>query len=238
MDNLIIGNGEIGKSISEIVKPHHNVIIKDIDALEINHSIDYMHVCIRYSKDFVGIIKKYEEQYSPKFIIIHSTIAVGTMNKFENLKYYHAPVMGRHSKLPYIIQNTPMFLSGAENNQEVCSYLKGCGIEVNYVGTKYETTELAKLLCLLRYGIDIDLAKRQDELCKKYNVDYNKAVVDFEIIRNAACQLGGYGQMIRPVMQPPQDKIGGHCVLPALEMLENESILKETIQSILSWNGK
>jgi len=54
-----------------------------------------MHICIPYSDDFIGIVKRYNEVYKPKLIIIHSTLKVGTTIKLVNDKVpcVHSPII-------------------------------------------------------------------------------------------------------------------------------------------------
>lgn len=51
---LVIGLGEIGKPLLEIVRGVHNAFGLDIQQEEIREEIDIVHICFPYSKDFVS----------------------------------------------------------------------------------------------------------------------------------------------------------------------------------------
>jgi len=232
---LIIGNGEIGRIVGHALSSNYDVEFKDIEEKTISKTIYAMHVAIRYTDDFVNIVKQYDELYKPKYVIIHSTVPVGTMRKFNTGRYYHAPVIGRHIPLMDKFKQITLYISGVENN-EVYDYLQGCGIRLRPVVENYETTELAKLLCLARFAVNIDFAKRQKQLCDKYGVSYELAVKEFEYNHNDCCEKLGYGHLKRPLLDYVEGPIGGHCTIPALEMLKEETDVKEVVEKILFRN--
>jgi acetyltransferase-like isoleucine patch superfamily enzyme len=91
-----------------------------------------------------------------------------------------------------------------------------------------ESAEAAKLMSLARYGLFISFAREQDEILKKYGVTYEDAVIDWEVSYNEGLLLEGRTDYVRPLITPPRGKIGGHCVVPAMEKVARESNIIKT----------
>ena len=83
------------------------------------------------------------------------------------------------------------------------------------------TTELGKMLSTTYYGLCIAWHGEVQDLCKKYNVPFREAMSRFNETYNEGYSVLGKNNVIRPVLYPPNSKIGGHCVIPNAELLEN-----------------
>ena len=77
---VVVGLGEVGKPLLEILVEHHNAIGVDITPpVEPIGKVDVLHVCYPFQiKDFVGETARYIELFKPTLTIINSTVAVGT----------------------------------------------------------------------------------------------------------------------------------------------------------------
>ena len=72
--DLVIGLGEIGKPLKEVLEQVYPVIGRDIDPVEIPGKIGVLHICYPYQvNDFVELTVNYIEQYQPAFTVVHST---------------------------------------------------------------------------------------------------------------------------------------------------------------------
>ena len=77
MRTLIIGGGEIGKSLLDVLdKQYECCVIDKGDEAHLDYEI--MHVCFPYSENFVEQVIQYQQLYHPKYTVIHSTVPVGT----------------------------------------------------------------------------------------------------------------------------------------------------------------
>lgn len=129
----ILGFGEIGKAIHELYlkKPPnamfamgkvHSLSIKDLDIDDGIQDCDYLHVCIPYSDNFVDQICECIEKETPKNVIIHSTVQVGTtrkiMEKSGLINICHAPVRGVHPNLREGLRTFPMYIGFDENRHD------------------------------------------------------------------------------------------------------------------------
>jgi hypothetical protein len=217
MKSLIIGNGEIGKSL-------HAVIGGDITGVTIKpDSYDIIHICFPYSKDFIDEVKRYQELFNPKYIVIHSTIPVGTSRKCGAI---HSPCVGVH---PYLEESFKTFTKylGGEQAGEVADYFRRCDIKV-YITDKPETTELMKILCTTKYGMDIEYTKEVKRQCDKFGVPFEMWTLWTNNYNQGYIKLG-QEQFVRPNLIPNMQKISGHCVMPNTELLETKftKFLKE-----------
>jgi hypothetical protein len=218
MKTLIIGKGEIGNALFEVLSPVYET--QAIDKLgkhgKAVGDFEIIHICFPYSKKFNKEVRKYQKLYKPKFTVIHSTVPVGTSNK---LNACHSPVIGRH---PFLIKSLKTFIKfvGGKDVDEVADYFRKAGIRVQLC-RKSETTELAKLASTLYYSLCIEYAKEVEKLCQKYKVPYSEAYILWNMAYNE-----GYSKMgesvIRPILQPIQRKIGGHCLIPNLDLLDSK----------------
>lgn len=92
----VIGVGEVGNAIAEILSAKFAVYKKDISFNEIeNNKIAFLHICFPFNENFVSLVVKEINLYKPKLTIIHSTIAVGTIRKIfkkTKLPIVHSPI--------------------------------------------------------------------------------------------------------------------------------------------------
>ena len=77
--NLVIGLGEIGRPLMEVLRKAHRVEGIDLPPRDVAGPIDLMHVCYPGDiSDFAGETAKYVRRYKPSIVVIHSTVPVGT----------------------------------------------------------------------------------------------------------------------------------------------------------------
>src|SRR3990167_2245655 len=210
MDSLIIGNGQVGGSLWRII----GGAIMDKEGFE--GTFDIIHICFGYSKDFEKEVRKYQRKYKPKYTVIHSTVPVGTSRK---LGAIHSPIRGVHPNMEQGIRTFVKFIGG-ENADEVADYFRRLGLRV-YLCRKSETTELLKLLDTAYYGWCIEFAKEVEMLCKRYKVPFAEVYTLANQTYNDGYKKLGYEEYQRPVLQPLQKRIGGHCILRNCDLLKS-----------------
>ena len=101
--SLIIGAGEVGKSLAAVLDPYYPIVLVDKKPVRIKEPVEIMHVCFGYSDTFVQNVNEYQERYKPKYTVIHSTVPVGTSLQCDAV---HSPIIGRH---PYLEESIKMF---------------------------------------------------------------------------------------------------------------------------------
>jgi hypothetical protein len=215
MKHLIIGFGEIGQAIFEVLELNKDnnisILDKTFESL-IDNEYDFIHICFPYNWRFIGECRKYKKKYKGLFVI-HSTVKLGTCKK---LGAVHSPVMGIHPYLFKSLMTFTKFFSG-DNAGKVAKEFEKCGVKV-FVLRHTKDTEAAKLWSTTYYGWLIVLNKELHEYCKKHDLDFGFINGVWNRIYN-----DGYRKLKKPYRKPilkyMDGKIGGHCVIPNAKIL-------------------
>ena len=223
MNSLIVGaKGEVGKAYAEILSPHFKVFgvdIKDEEEKEIP-KIDTMHVAIPgLLPDFVNITKEYVKKYKPSIIDILSTVLPGTCEKV-GPSCCHSTTRGMHPNLSSGIRNHIKFIGGKYADY-LSQYYAKAGIKcVTFRQAK--TSEAAHVLTLIQYGVDLMLADEKARLCREWGVDYLESIIKYEETGNKAWSKMDMKRLSRPILLPPNGKIGGHCVRQSAQLIPDD----------------
>lgn len=234
MRSLIIGMGEIGQAVYEVIKDYDNVFkydLSDGDLPESSNPIDILHICFPYSKDFRDEVKRYQMLLEPKHIIVYSTVPIGTCRAIHE-SVVHSPIEGRHPSLAESIKVAERWIGynlGAEGKFFV-DYFKMMGIDSATVA-KTEATELFKLRSTAKYGINLVWAQYEAALCKAYGIDYSD-LMEFDVSYNDLYERLDEPHAKRYILYPPDGRIGGHCVVPNAKLL-NEQYPNELLDKII-----
>jgi len=220
MKQLIVGFGDVGRGLYELLQPHYDVVARDKDA-ELKGKFDVMHVCFPYSSDFREQVIDYLAEYKPSLVIIHSTVAPGTtygLNESQLCEFVHSPIRGRHPSMARDIKTYTKYFSGS-CAEEAAKLFSNIGLRTHCF-EKSETTELGKLLSNIRWGLNLAFAQEQARMCKYYDVKYEDVVNEFEHSRNRGLKQLKRSKVVMPILYP--GVIGGHCVMPNVEILMQE----------------
>jgi 3-hydroxyisobutyrate dehydrogenase-like beta-hydroxyacid dehydrogenase len=227
----ILGYGEVGQAVAKFYKNPRlrerfggQAKIKDLERDDGLKGVEILNICIPWSDKFVEIAEKEIKKIKPKFTIIHSTVAPGTTKKLASIfggMVVHSPVRGIH---PFLYQGIKTFIKyiGADNKKAgkmAKKHLESLGIKAK-VFYPSATTELGKLLDTTYYGVVIAWHGEMKKICKKFGVDFGKTVTDFNQTYNEGYTKLGKKNVIRPVLYPPNGKIGGHCIAPNAKILK------------------
>ena len=230
--DIVIGLGEIGTALyklfskSFIVEGYDTnptLIPKNLKKNELLQ-IRFLHICIPYTKDFSSQILKLEKKFHPQGIIIHSTIKPSTtfhiQRKLEIPVIYSA-TRGVHKRMLKDLRRYTKFFAienNAPNKKWACTefvkLLKKSGVKTKQMSSPI-TLELGKIVCdTSYYGWLINFAQISKVIADREKVDYN----EMWLFSNEIHKFLGN----RPKMFP--GFIGGHCVIPNLELLDNDSL--------------
>ncbi|PIN76094.1 hypothetical protein COV17_03290 [Candidatus Woesearchaeota archaeon CG10_big_fil_rev_8_21_14_0_10_36_11] len=231
---LIVGFGEIGKSLFSVMneKKKYTILTKDVEEIELHEDIDVMHVCIPYFDHFVDVVSKYIAMYNPKLTIIHSTVQPGTTKKIftrTNALLVHSPVRGRHPHLEDGIKRFVKFIgpTSVEAGKRAKEHFEEWGITAEVLHSAINT-EVGKLLSTTYYAANIAFHQEMNRICIQFGADFKESVTRF----NQTCTMDIDHKIPRPVMFP--GVIGGHCLLPNIDILRKDvssSLLNEIIES-------
>lgn len=233
----IVGYGQIGSALNKIYKKYDfTTIIRD-PYCQYNDTVelcDIVNITIPFFSYDLFLTSLQELALNPKsIIIIHSTVAFGTINKlqdeFPDNKIIHSSVRGIHPNLMEGIQIFEKQLGISDkyfNDQELRKILTLHFISLNiktFISTSNES-ELAKILSTSIYGLLIALTEDIGKICDHHNLNFDMVYTKPQITYNEGYTKLGLIKFVRPVLSRianEQKVIGGHCVIPNSILLKN-----------------
>ncbi len=218
---LIIGNGEIGKSLKNVLSEHYSVTIRDKENIVDPHHYRVMHIAYPYSDSFIENTKNYIEIYNPELTVIHSTVKPGTVEKLGK-GVVHSPVNGRHPNLEDGIKKFVKIVAGNDifSVYEAVRFFNEAGISTR-VFANAKTSELAKVLCTSYYGWNLVFMKEVARVCELMGVPFQEVYTEWNTMYNEGYANMGEVRFLRPVLFPMSGEIGGHCVIPNCDLLDD-----------------
>ena len=214
MNSLIIGKGEVGKSLYSLLSKVYTCYIQDKDS-DYCGDIDVLHICFPYSKDFVGDVKDYIEIYRPNYTVIHSTVPVGTSTQ---CGAFYSPIRGKHPDLEKGLKTFVKYL--APRSTYLKKYFANTGIKVRLADLTNDL-EALKLFDTAQYGISIIVQKLIYRYCKDLALDFNIVYTDANKTYNEGYAVLGLKNVIRPILKHKEGKIGGHCVIQNCDLISS-----------------
>jgi UDP-glucose 6-dehydrogenase len=236
----ILGYGEVGQAIHKFYdETETEVYIADKRNNKLIKGLAILHVCIPYSNSFLKTILRMDSKYSPEFIVIHSTVKVGTtkyLNERLQRRVVHSPVMGIHPNLYEGIKTFKKFIGyeSMDTAYNVQKHFDSLGITSEIV-LDSRNTELGKLLDTTYYGLCISYHGYIADLCTKNGLDFNTVATDFNNTYNEGYAKLGMPYVNRPVLRAPEHHIGGHCIIPNAKILMKQFGINNILKSILKY---
>ena len=227
--DVVIGLGEIGLPIYKLISK--NFPVDGIDKLENlnkeksslkSHSVELIHICTPYSKNLYSIIKKFTKKYQPKAVVIHSTISPNTteiIQKKIDIPIIYSATRGVHKRMLTDLKRYTKFYSVYDwaphanlASKIFQKRMKTCNVKTKKISNPL-TLELSKIVVdTSYYGWLINYAQISKIISQKYKIDYDEMWSFSDEIHKFLKN--------RPKMFP--GFIGGHCVIPNLELIDNE----------------
>jgi UDP-N-acetyl-D-mannosaminuronate dehydrogenase len=211
---IIVGMGEVGRPLFEILSEVHACVGVDVEPVKIDRPCSILHICFPYQmKDFVGTTASYIEKYKPELTIINSTLGVGTTRKVqERVKspVVYSPVRGKHVKMVQDMLYYQKFVAGfdPQSAQKAAAHFSKAGFKVAEFRTP-EVGELSKLLETTWLGILIGWAQDVERLAGECGASY-------EEVNAFIKEISFLPSSVFP------GRIGGHCVMPNIEILRTK----------------
>lgn len=234
MNTVIIGLGEVGRAHFNLLKPHHDVLGLDIKSgwtvgfdgevpseEEMHSWADLVLIATPWLGDnFVPMVHDYVRRFAPKYINVLTSVPPGTCQQIEDetgIPTVHSTTRGLHPNLERGLLNITKHVGGS-CAVEVAEYYEKAGIDCE-VHRRAETTELAHLLLNIDYAVALAFADEKARICRQFGVDYIESVMDYTRTNNAGYAALDHSSKSRPVLTPPNGRIGGHCLVQNAEML-------------------
>ena len=228
-NHLIIGAGEIGTSFYNLLNDFAEVQIRDRDS-DITGQFDYIHLAFPATDrdTFVRQAQEYGALYQPHTIVVHSTVAPGTIREMGE-KAVHVPVRGKHPNLEKSIKTFRLYVGGNDpvRVKDVANILQQFVPDVFPLDPAQhppETTELLKILDTTYLGWTVLYEKEAKRICQRYGVDFEAVYTDANKTYNSGYSTLGDSQFVRPVLKHFPGKIGGHCVVPNCRLLPDSYV--------------
>lgn len=230
MTDIILGMGEIGETLFDLlVERNFECIGIDVDDSKcknysknsIIENPEFLHVCLPGElTGFEDITSNWIDNLKDlKAVLVHSTVIPGTtknIQKKSKVPILFSPIRGVHKRFSEDIKKYTKFISSDTEliDQSIKSDLEKRFHKIDWMSTT-KTAELAKILVdTTYYGWLINYAQITKMICEKEGVDFDEMwKFSDEIHEN----LGN-----RPKMYP--GIIGGHCVIPNLNLIEYENL--------------
>ena len=213
---VVIGLGEVGRPLRDLIaQTGADVLGVDAGPVEMPApgTVAVMHICIPFEiDDFVGQTAGYVDCLQPELTVINSTVGVGTtraVHERTGARIVHSPIRGKHARMFEELTYYDKFIGPIDAEAGILAkqHFESVGMTTRMLSSP-EASELAKLTETTYFGVLIAWAQEVERYCEAVGVDYDEVVAIYEQI--------GY---LPPVTFSP-GIIGGHCVMPNIEILK------------------
>lgn len=214
---VVIGLGEVGRPLCDLIA-QTGADVFGIDVARVDMpapgTVAVMHICIPFEiDDFVGQTARYVDRLRPELAVINSTVGVGTtraVHERTGARIVHSPIRGKHARMLEELTYYDKFIGpiDAEAGLLAKQHFESLGMTTRILSSP-EASELAKLTETTYFGLLVTWAQEVERYCDAVGVDYDEVVAIYEQI--------GY----LPPMKYFPGVIGGHCVMPNIEILKD-----------------
>ena len=218
-----MGLGEVGRPLAELLSGYYQVTCVDVEPLaKPQAKVDVLHICFPFEiKDFVGESARYIELFKPALTIINSTVAIGSTRQIAQCtgtRVVNSPVRGKHARMLAELRTYTKFVGALDpsSGEAAAAHFKKAGLNTKILSSP-EATELAKLTETSYFGLLIAWAQEIERYCDRAGQSFEEVNSFYEEI----------AYLPRTKFFP--GIIGGHCVMPNIEILskfDNSMLLK------------
>jgi UDP-N-acetyl-D-mannosaminuronate dehydrogenase len=220
---VVVGLGEVGRPLLQLLTGHYQVIGVDITLpSEPTGFVDILHICYPFEiKDFVSETARYIDLFKPKVTVINSTVGVGTTRVIAErtgAAVVNSPVRGKHARMLQELGKYTKFIGALDPaiGKYVAAHFEGAGVKTKVLPAP-EATEVAKLTETTYFGLMIAWAQEVERYCDQAGLSYEDVIGFYEEIS------------FFPSTKYFPGIIGGHCVLPNIKILrtfDDSSLLR------------
>jgi UDP-N-acetyl-D-mannosaminuronate dehydrogenase len=209
---IVAGMGEIGRPLLNILSRSFDCIGIDIDPVEIEPPVGVLHICYPYQiPRYVRTTADYIRRFQPELAIIHSTVPPGTTRQVQleasECLVAFSPVRGKHARMEHDMLHYKKFV--AAPRQEAVTAALGhffaAGLQTAIFSSP-EVAELAKLLETSYLGMLVAWAQEEERLAARFGGSFDE-------VNSFVGEIAFLPAHIFP------GEIGGHCVLPNIDLL-------------------
>lgn len=208
---VIVGLGEVGKPLLNILSRTYDCVGVDIQPVQLNRPCSILHICIPFQiQDFLGVAAAYIAKYKPRVTILNSTVAPGTTLALASLSgaaVAYSPVRGKHVKMETDMLRYKKFVGADDPGvvETVLKHFKGAGFKTDRFKSAH-IGEVSKLIETTWLGMLVAWAQEVERIAGHYGANYEDVNTFIEEIDFLPHIFPGY--------------IGGHCVMPNIAILQ------------------
>jgi UDP-N-acetyl-D-mannosaminuronate dehydrogenase len=212
MKSLIIGLGQVGGALRDVLADSYEVVTRDIAPNRNADGVECVHICYPYTDGFVETVTDYIREYSASLCIIHSTVVPGTTDRVQAATVCdvaYSPVRGRHGQMKTDLLRYTKFVGASTTRAfaKASCYLRNAGFTVR-ISPSARALELAKLLETTYSGLLIGWAQDMQRFCDKLDIDLADALALTDEVEYL------------PKHEFYPGHIGGQCIMANLDLLE------------------
>jgi UDP-N-acetyl-D-mannosaminuronate dehydrogenase len=211
----VIGLGEVGHPLLHILSRTFACEGIDLQPVEIHQPCSVLHICYPFQiAAFIATTAAYIDKYRPRLTIIHSTVAPGTLRAVEDATngaaVAYSPVRGKHARMESELLHYTKFVASSRPtvSQGAVEHLRAAGFKTDTFRTP-EIAELSKLLETTYLGILIAWAQEMERFAAQHSASAEEIKAFFQ-------EIDFLPSNIFP------GHIGGHCVMPNIEILRSQ----------------
>jgi len=211
---VVAGLGEVGSPLFHILSRTYECAGIDIEPVVIDAPVLALHICYPFQiPGFTAVTAEYIRRLRPGLTIVHSTVPPGTTREIGRIAgdcaIAFSPVRGKHIRMEQEMLRYRKFVAAPQTSamQAATDHLGQAGFCTATLPTP-ELAELAKLLETTYLGVLIAWAQEMERLAAQYEgsfSDVNRFIEEIDFLPSH----------IFP------GAIGGHCVLPNIELLRS-----------------
>lgn len=222
---IVAGLGEVGKPLFDLISKHHDTIGVDVAPVNVTGDVDVLHVCYPYQVgDFIGETARYINRFKPAMTVINSTVAIGTSRAVAErtgATVVNSPVRGKHARMFEDLRMYTKFIGALDtaSGDLASKHFESVGLKTRVLSSP-EATELAKLTETTYFGLMIAWAQEVERCCDRSKLSYDEVVSFYDEIP------------FFPRVKYFPGVIGGHCVMPNIQILGKytSSLILDAIQ--------
>jgi len=225
---LVIGMGEVGGALAEVLEHSGPVLRHDLEPIDFRQPIGVMHLCFPFKSQlqFNRAAVSYVRRFRPTLVIVHSTVLPGTTRMIASASgsdVAYSPVRGKHVRMQQDLLRYAKFVAAPDEivAAKAETYLQKAGMMTRRM-SRLEALELAKLAETSYFGVLIAFAQELKRCADRVEADYREVTDFFTEID------------FLPRVQYQPGFIGGHCVIPNFNLLlevEPSPLLKAVLDS-------
>jgi UDP-N-acetyl-D-mannosaminuronate dehydrogenase len=212
---VVVGLGEVGRPLLNILSRSFECAGVDLAPVDIHRPCSVLHICYPFQiRNFISITANYVARYDPRLTILHCTVAPGTTRELQDAigdkRLAYSPVRGKHVRMEADMIRYKKFVaaSSPEVAQEAATHLSNAGFQTSVFRTP-EIGELSKLVETTYLGLLVAWAQEVERFAAPYGASA-------EEINAFIQEIDFLPSHIFP------GHIGGHCVMPNIEILRSK----------------